>query len=265
MSDELADLITPHWRQSAPPSPALDYPAGELRYGQGVVVEWDPVTFENRVRFHGTELENLPVGAGVDGLAIAPGDVVRIEYTAPAGGAGQYMILPPPIMPGSGAAQRAIAAMRTRLVQQLSAEFLAARTYAAVVPDQIVVTSTTFTAMSGPVIEGIEVSAGGVMLIWIDADIRVSTFDQGDSEGSVAPAISGATVLPAGFIGDRSVQLNRGTNNFNTAVSAGGAGLFVATGLSPGLHDVEVYYKTFTNAGGNPAVLFNRRLAVLAL
>lgn len=262
MSD-LSDLLVPP--PGAGPPPGWGFGGdGPARYGQGVIVEWDPKTFRNKVRFHGAVLADLPVMAGPDALTYQPGDIVGIMHWSPVGGSGQHWILPRMIVPGTGAAERAIAALTTDLGRSVAAAVFAARTFAAVTPDQITVTSTTFTSMNGPTIEGIEVS-GGVMLIWIDADIRVSTFDQGDSEGAVSPAISGATVRPAGYYGLRAVQLNRGTNDFATAVSAGGAGLFVATGLSPGLHDVEVQYRAFVNAGGNPPVLHNRRLAVLAL
>lgn len=119
-TEDLSELIVPHWSHGAPPSPALDSRGAPAQYGQGVLVEWNPATFENVVRFRGTELRDLPVMAGISALAFAPGDVVSIMHWAPQGGAGSYWLMPQVVVPGSGAAERAVAAMRTRLGQAVA-------------------------------------------------------------------------------------------------------------------------------------------------
>jgi|ADGO01.1.fsa_nt_gi hypothetical protein len=119
-TEDLSELIVPHWSHGAPPSPALDSRGAPAQYGQGVLVEWDPNTFQNVVRFRGTELRDLPVMAGISALAFAPGDVVSIMHWAPQGGAGSYWLMPQVVVPGSGAAERAVAAMRSRLGQAVA-------------------------------------------------------------------------------------------------------------------------------------------------
>src|SRR5690606_10725783 len=116
---DLSDLLVPPPGAGPPPGWGFG-DDGPARYGQGVIVEWNPQTFENVVRFRGTELRDLPVMAGPDALIYQPGDIVGIMYWAPAGGSGQYWILPRMIVPGSGAAERAVAAMRSRLGQAVA-------------------------------------------------------------------------------------------------------------------------------------------------
>lgn len=64
-SDDLAPLFLPGT------APAVGY-------RQGVVVEWDGVTFANLVDVGGTEVANLPVLNSADAALIVPGDVVGI-------------------------------------------------------------------------------------------------------------------------------------------------------------------------------------------
>src|SRR5690606_39811786 len=93
-SDDLSDLIVPHWTQGAPATPRLGGPPGKpASYGQGVIVAWDSSTFENTVRFHGTELHNLPAMAGADALTFPPGGTACGQSRAPGGGAQQVRVL----------------------------------------------------------------------------------------------------------------------------------------------------------------------------
>ena len=59
---------------------------GAMRYGQGVIVAWDPNTFANTILWRGTTLTDLPVMSAVDALTYQVGDTVTL-IKAGSGGA----------------------------------------------------------------------------------------------------------------------------------------------------------------------------------
>src|SRR5690606_17907867 len=76
-SEDLSPLVAPDTGEP-----------GTLRAGQGVVLEWNPDTGENVIRYRGTDLHDLPiVASSTEILAIKPGDVVMLHLIG-AGGAG---------------------------------------------------------------------------------------------------------------------------------------------------------------------------------
>jgi hypothetical protein len=75
-----------------------------VTFGQGLVLEWDPSTFQNVIEWRGISLRNLPVSGGFDGMTIQPGDTVVVKGWAPQGGIGSWWIDGRYIIPGSAAA-----------------------------------------------------------------------------------------------------------------------------------------------------------------
>lgn len=72
-TDDLAPLLSRH-----DPSRA--------DYGQGVLTAWNPVTFENTVRWQEVVLSNTIIAPGVDALSFQPGDPVLLQILKPPGG-----------------------------------------------------------------------------------------------------------------------------------------------------------------------------------
>lgn len=73
-------------------------------YGQGILLSFDPNTFENTVDFRGATLTNLPVAVGIEALTFRPGDsVLLMKWTPTGGGLSSYWIAGRPIVPGAGA------------------------------------------------------------------------------------------------------------------------------------------------------------------
>lgn len=65
-SDDLTPLLLP------PPG------GNAINLGQGVVVSWDPATFDNEILYRGATLTNLSILGSLEGISLAPGDVVGI-------------------------------------------------------------------------------------------------------------------------------------------------------------------------------------------
>src|SRR5690606_23268748 len=87
--------------------------AGSLKLGQARILEFDPDTFEGAVDWQGSVIRNLPVGAGLAGLTLRPGDTVILHGWKPGDGAESWYIAHKLVVPGTDAAEQAIAALRT--------------------------------------------------------------------------------------------------------------------------------------------------------
>lgn len=260
-SDDLADLLVPHWTQGAPPRPTLGVPGQPASYGQGVLAAWNPTTFENTVYFHGAVLENLPVMAGPDALAFRAGDVVGIMYWSPQGGSGQYWILPRIIVPGSDAAQQAIASMQTDIGRRVSSAVLADRIHSAQAGGQTLTSSTSFGdgSSGGPVISDVEITEAGLALVFVGCLIDVGPRAGGQIGGYMSFEVSGATSVAPSVL---------------TAVNIGGSvdgashrvgGRFMAAEwvpLNPGVHTFTARYAS--QVGGEDARFSRRTMIVVA-
>lgn len=61
--------------------------AGSLAVGIGVIRSWDPTTFENTVDYHGTRLDDVGIGSGIDAYSYRPNDLVVVYSWHPGGSA----------------------------------------------------------------------------------------------------------------------------------------------------------------------------------
>lgn len=263
MSGELADLFIPHHSAGGPPRPGPGH--GAPHVGEGVLVEWNPNTFQNVVRFHGTELRDLPVVAGISALAFAPGDIVEVRYWAPQGGAGVYEIGPQRIHPGSGAAQRAIAAMQTNLARQVAADILAARIHHAFVSDAVVLSDQVefgdLPGSPGPEIADVEVTSG-TALVFLSAGITCTVpTGAGSRHGYMGVEVSGATVVPPGDSLHAGLT-NHNDQGVNQTMSARATSVTAVTGLTPGRHTFTAKYR---NSPNTSALFAARAMVVIAL
>lgn len=264
-SDDLADLLVPHWTQGAPPRPTLGVPGQPASYGQGVLASWNPTTFENTVYFHGAVLENLPVMAGPDALAFRAGDVVGIMYWSPQGGSGQYWILPRIIVPGSDAAQQAIASMQTDIGRRVSAAVLADRIHSAQASGQTLTSSSSFGdgSSGGPVISDVEITEAGKALVIISATLDSNPMNLSSMGGAqMSFEVSGATNLPPTML--RGLGLMQGVEVVSSTGSHRTGGTLAAVEvveLNPGTHTFTAKY---ASVGGQEVVFSGRSLTVIA-
>ncbi|MEU5939413.1 hypothetical protein ABZ807_09500 [Micromonospora sp. NPDC047548] len=84
-------------------------PAAGLRYRQGIIRAWNPLTAENTVDVDGVLVDNLPILNTNEAVLLAPGDVVGILATGQA--AGSWCILGRLTIPGTPAAASALDAV----------------------------------------------------------------------------------------------------------------------------------------------------------
>lgn len=268
-SDDLSELITPHHSADSGPTPALssEEPA---RYGQGVILTWDPETFANTVQFRGTTLVNLPVMAGTDALTFVPGDRVGIMFWAPAGGSGVYWILPRIIVPGSGAAAQAIAALTTDLGRAVAAAVFADRILSESDAAAGTRTSASFGDLTGadpgPIVADVEITEAGRALVMVTALVRgqVGT-TAGASEGVMSVEVAGATTIaPDAVDSYLDSGIERGTASNTVTSYQRFTALGLIPDLNPGLHTFTARYAGFVSGGGTAVQFTQRNLTVIA-
>ena len=233
-SDDLTPLL-------AAPVPA----DGAMRYGQGVIVAWDPNTFANTILWRGTTLTNLPVLSAVDALTYRPGDVVSLIGTG--AGAGTWAIFGRLITPGSGAAARAIDWMTGTLARQVSAQVFADRVKSSTIATTESTTSVAFTDLAtvGPTVT-LDITDSGKALVFLSADLLAVS-----DNPAMSFTVSGATSLPA----DTHRKLWAGPG-----VSLGVTRLISLTGLNPGSTTFRAKYSA---GSGTECFFSDRTLAVV--
>jgi hypothetical protein len=64
-----------------------------MHYGQGTILSWNAVTFENTIDFRGVTLRNVPLSDKIAGLSLKVGDIVGLLGWAPGGGFGSWWIM----------------------------------------------------------------------------------------------------------------------------------------------------------------------------
>lgn len=261
--DDLSSLFVPHHSAGAGPRRAA--PGAPICYGEGLLVEWNPTTFENVVRFHGTELRDLTVSAGIGALAFAPGDRVSIYYWSPEGGSGYYYIGPQMIEPATGAAERAIAALRTRFAEQISADILASRIHHDFVGDAVLLSDQVefgdLPASPGPEIADVEVTSG-TALVFLSAGVTCTVpTGAGSRHGYMGVEVSGATVVPPGDSLHAGLT-NHNDQGVNQTMSARATSVTAVTGLTPGRHTFTAKYR---NSPNTSALFAARAMVVIAL
>jgi hypothetical protein len=169
--DDLAALIGPS-------------PGEDIRLVQGVIKSWNPNTFENEVDVDGVIRRNLRVGSGIEALTYQPGDVVLVEQWFPGGrkgelGVGTSWIVGRILTPGTGAAEQAIAFMRTALAAQIARGVFGEGIHVAQVNDIETLTEANGEWQDldtvGPRVTGVEVGDTGRALVEFGATMSSDT------------------------------------------------------------------------------------------
>jgi hypothetical protein len=210
-------------------SPPPKGPSQDLRYRQGRVVAWNPLTAQNIIEVGGTELVDLPILNTTEALIIAPGDTVGLAVIGTEGGARTMAILGRWTIPNTPGAASALSA-----VGIYTAEIAATET----------TTSVAYTDLAtvGPVVANIPVGGSGRCLVFFSAVLNPTTNDG----ASMSCDVAGATTVaaPAGQPLSR-LQADASQLSFMaTRVS-------VISGLNLGYHTFTAKYRSTFGAAAS--------------
>lgn len=243
-SDDLASVII---------RPDLEF-AG---WGQGVIEAWNPDTFENRVQYRGSQHENLPVSTGVEALTYQPGDVVMLSRWQPTGGGATTLRIGAGgrvIVPGTGAAEKAIAFMRTSLVRALSAEVFDAQVHSDAVETLETRASANYgdLATPGPTVSDVQIVIGRA-IVFLGAGVG-SLVTPTTTNPFMSMQVTGPTSIdPTDLF---PISFSHGTRHTH-------AGFMVyRLTLDPGTYTFQAKYRS---SDGGTVQFVNRQMVVIAL
>lgn len=244
----------------------VQHPQPGARFGQGTLREWNPATFEHVIEWRGLRITGATILAGVDALTWQPGDQVLLLGADQSGRRGwtDWMVLGRAITPGPGAADQAIAPMRTSLAQQIAVAVFAQRVHAAQADAEVEITSSSWqSAPGGPTVSNVEVSESGVALVTIGARLAVDSFDTFGQEGLMSFQVNGPTSISPHFT--RAAELAVADIDQQVVVGNTPSRQVVLTGLAPGQYSFSARYSTTPGGSGRPVLFENRSISVIAL
>lgn len=216
-------------------------PAPGVGFRQGVVLSWNQETAENTVEVAGATLTDLPILNTNEALLLEPGAVVGILTAGPT-----WFILGRVTVPNTPAAASALGMVSDRIL--VDQKF-----------GTVPTSSTTYQALSGPVVPDVLIGNSGKALLLFGASLNYGTATSANTEGGqVGVAVSGATTRPA--VGGVHDFLNL---NINSTVQGQVMQVQLLQGLNPGLHTFTHQIAAFTS--GQPCNFDNRTLVVFAL
>lgn len=246
---DIADLFAP-----APAGAAQG-----LRYRQGTIVTFDPVTLENTVSVGGATMTNLPLLGVAEAASLAPGAVVGLHLIGNEQGSSTWVIVGRIVTPGSAEATAAI----TQLGQKVASNS---------VPTNETTSSTSFTdlATRGPEVS-ILVGASGKVLVFVTAYMFIEVADDGlGNDAQMSFALSGANTRTAQDVFDAGAGTEvfwlAATNgaDFVGALTVQHTALALLESLTPGMTTFTAKYANVTGAGKVAEFSF-RNLTVFAL
>lgn len=242
MSDDLADLF-----DSAPAGPSMD-----VRYRQGIVLAFDPVTLANTVEVGGTVCNNLAVLGVGEVTLLTPGSVVGIISVISARGTATWAILGRMVIPNTAEAQSATALLNS----QIQADAVA---------DLEATSLDTFGNLStyGP---AVTVNVRNRVLIIVTSEIEwVDTASAVGAGGAATVEMSGANTVGTAAAETQlrasaflSTSLGGTTDKQGTHASAA-----VFENLNPGLTVVTMKYRSLVS--GKDCSFGRRSLVAVAL
>lgn len=261
-SDEYAHLIVGAEREHA-------------GYGQGIIVHWNPDTYENEIEYKGTTLTNLPVLSGVEAMTYERGDVVLLMRWSPTGsGLASYWIAGRPVVPGAGTAAQAVAFMQTALARSVALAVFGE----AILEDTVDGSASigdqnsgndwiNLPGSTGPTITDVEIGETGRAMVIMTARLSVETHttDAQIVGAFMSYEVSGATsVVPnlaralelqhvAQTVGDDDTQV----------VAATMSRVHVASSLNAGVHQFQAKYSAFNSGSGQRSTFSRRQLQVI--
>src|SRR5262245_41806977 len=176
MPSDLAPLFS-----SPPPGSAQD-----VRYRQGTIITFDPVTLSNTVNVGGSVLTDLPVLGVGEITLLVPGAVVGLASIGLPGGGQTLAILGRFVRPNTADATNAVS-------------LLSVRTQAAFDTNNVSTTSATYVDLGGPFVSGV-VGPTGRVLVFVGGLITGNSQVSGATIADVARIsvqMTGANVVAA--------------------------------------------------------------------
>lgn len=219
-------------------------PSQDMRFRQGVVESWNPLTAENTVQVGGTVLTDLPVLNTSEALTLRPGDVVAVAVIGDTG-ARTYAIMGRLTIPNTPSAASALNAFSSRV--QTNTVTASEST-----------TSVVYTDLTtpGPTVTDVPVTTGRA-IVFCAADMQPTASEN----AYMNVAVSGATsIAPNSAQLDPQAYIVGWGAADQVPVSASRP--ILVTGLNVGYHTFQAKYRTGT---GNLVTIRNRSLIVFAL
>jgi hypothetical protein len=211
---------------------------------QGIIVNWEPNTFENVVRVGGTELPNLPVLGVAESDSYAPGDTVNLVVIG-----STIAILAQFLIPGS----QKVTDILNRLADRTRSANAAGTTNT---------TNGSFTTLTGPVLPNVLIGPSGKALVTATCTLNygTDTVSPQSAGGAMSYAITGAT--------NQTANSDRGPISFlnlaavSTVIDRKTV-TYLVTALNPGYHDFTAQYRS--EVAGVVCNFSDRNLTVVAL
>lgn len=244
MADDLDPLFLP-----APAAPAQD-----MRYRQGTILSFNPITLENTVRVGGTVVSNLPLLGVGEATLLAPGAIVGITSVLSERGTATWAIIGRMVIPNTTDAFNAISLLSSWVTTNS-------------VQAQETTNSGAYgdLATFGPSVT-VTVRQTGRLLLILTAQIQANDLSPLSGAGGAATVeMSGANTVSTATA-EATIRL---TTFFS--INAGTAdnlqGTYTTTvvreGMNPGATTITMKYKS-TSAGEN-ADIGRRSLTVITL
>lgn len=221
-------------------APAPTSPSQNVRFRQGTIKTFNPITLANTVDVGGTVFVDLPLLGVAEAASLDGGSIVGLLMLQSERGSVTYAILGRLVTPGTAAAQEAIT-------------LLGSNTHVATVATLETISSSTFGDLTtaGPSIPDILIGASGKALVTLSAYVVLAT---APGSAHMGYSISGATVRAASIPESLSID------------GAVGAGInatrsFLVENLTPGRHNFRAVYAVT----GGTAGISGRTIGIQAL
>src|SRR5690606_14276245 len=215
---------------------------------------------------------------GVEALTYQPGDVVMLSRWQPTGGGATTLRIGAGgrvIVPGTGAAEKAIEFMQSALAARLARTIFGESIHEDSVfpeisiPDQN--TGNDFIDLPGspgPTVSGVEIGPSGRALVLVTARLTVETHttDAQIVRATMSYETTGATVTPPDLV-TRHLELMEVHQTIgdddNRLISVQATRASFASGLNPGQHTFRAKYTASVAGTGNRARFADRTLTVI--
>lgn len=205
----------------------------DVRYRQGTIVTFDPITLSNTVDVGGAILTDLPLLGVGEAILLVPGAVVGL-VTIGNPGAGQTLaILGRLVTPNTAAASDAV-------------NLLSSRTAVAFDTNAVSTTSATYVDLGGPTVSGV-VGPSGRVLVFTGALITGISEVNGAfiaDTARMAVALSGANTLPAANEWAYSTAYQFSPNTLGAIIIDRAVAAHLFEGLTPGLTTFKAMYNS---------------------
>lgn len=247
----------------------VQQPQPGARFGQGTLREWNPDTFEHVIEWRGLRIRDATILAGVDALTWQPGDQVLLLGADQSGRRGwtDWMVLGRAITPGPGAADQAIAPMRTSLAQRLSIDVIRSRFHHQVAVSAHVNSRNAFDDPSEgdprPVISNVEIVTG-VAVVWLSGqfvNLNYPVDPNGVGDLVMSVEVSGATFRSPSH--EQAVSIGRSYSGGDTRPSGRIGSTVIFDDLNPGVHTFTAKYMAAGTL--NSGLVLAPRMVVLGM